>query len=532
MNRSMKKIISLVVTLSVLSLTSCQKWLDINVNPNSVSTVENGLIFPAIELNLLTNYGLYGHLVGSYLSEQYAVKPEGPNSLAMAQWLTEEGGAIATNANRIYQQTYIRVINNVKAVREAASENEAWGDYLAATVYRAIAYQMLVDAFGETPYSEAENTAITAPVYDEGKDVYAGIIADLDEALDKLTGGEQVSDNMLFGSSSDINNYIRLANSIKLRLLMRESRKVDVKSALSALVAKNNFITSDIKFASSLFTNEAGHDNPLFEQFVRGAGDIVTGRTMDLAGHMAVISAMTEVNDARVKAKFTPAVTSGLYEGGFIDTQYSQEKTAGYADKNSYAEPVLKYNTPVYLMTVAEVDFFLAEYYASISPDAAKAKAYYEAAIDASFATDGATGAADIYASGAKYAWDASKADELIGIQKWIALTNINGFESWCELRRLGYPEFNAANGKAVYNEWLSEAKANKEASKTVVTPTAEDLVNAGVYEFGKLVTPASLVEMADNTLLGRLPYANSSKTRNANAPAQKEKGAKVFWAK
>ena len=528
----MKKIISLVLTLSVLSLTSCQEWLDINVNPNAVSTVDNGLVLPAVELNLLTNYGLYGHLLGSYLAEQYAVKPEGPNALAMAQWLTEEGSAVASNANRIYQQTYIRVINNAKAVRDEASKSEAWGDYLAATVYRTIAYQMLVDAFGETPYSEAEDTAITAPKYDDGKDVYANLIADLDEALGKVNGSELVSDNMLFASSSNVNNYIRLANSIKLRLLMRESGKVNVKSDLDALVAKNNFITSDVKFASSLFTNEAGRDNPLFEQFVRGAGDIVTGRTMDLAGHMAVISAMTEVNDARVAAKFTPAVSSGLFEGGFIDTQYSVEKTSGYADKNSYAEPVLKYNTPVYLMTVAEVDFFLAEYYASVSPDAAKAKAFYEAAIDASFATEGVAGAADIYADGAKYAWNAAKAEELIGIQKWIALANINGFESWCELRRLGYPEFNAKNGKAIYAEWMSQAKANKEVNKPVVTPTAADLVDAGVYEFGKLVTPASLVDMADNTLLGCLPYANSSKTRNANAPAQKAKGTKVFWAK
>lgn len=528
----MKKIISLVLTLSVLSMTACQEWLDINVDPNSVSSVENGLILPAVELNLMTNYGLYGHLIGSYLSEQYAVKPGGPNALAMAQWLTQEGSALASNANRIYNMSYIRVINNSKAIREQAAEKEAWGDYLAATVYRAMAYQMLVDTFGEVPYTEAENTAITAPKYDEGKDVYAGIIADLDEALGHVNGSELVSDNMLFGGSSDVNNYIRLANSIKLRVLMRESGKVDVKSALNELVAKNNFIKSDVKFAASLFTNEAGRDNPLFEQFVRGAGNINSGRSQDLAGHMAVISAMTEVDDARVAAKFNPSVASGAFEGGFIDTQYSIEITAGYATENSYSEPVLKYNTPVYLITLAEVNFFLAEYYASVSPDAAKAKAFYEAAIDASFATEGASGAADIYADGAKYAWNAAKAEELIGIQKWIALANINGFESWCELRRLGYPAFNAQNGKAIYAAWTAQAKSNKDNSVNPVTPTTEALVGAGVYEYGKLVTPQSLVELADNTLIGCLLYPQASTSTNSNVPAQKAKGSKVFWAK
>ncbi|MBR1706653.1 MAG: SusD/RagB family nutrient-binding outer membrane lipoprotein [Bacteroidales bacterium] len=529
----MKKTIYILSTLLGLSLVSCNDWLDINVNPNAVTSVENGLVVPVIEQNLLNNYGLYGQLVGAYLSQQFSVKPGGPNTLAMAQWLTQDGASLASRADNIYFYSYIRVINNAKTVREQAQASGAWGDYLAATVYRAIAYQMLVDTFGETPYTEAENTGITAPHYDEGKDVYAGIITDLDEALSKVTGSELVCDNMLFLSSTDVNNYVRLANTIKLRILMRESRAVDVKSQLAALVAEDNFITADVKFASSLFTDQAGLDNPLYDQFVRGAGNINAKRTMDICGHMAVLGTMTEVNDPRAAAKFNASVKFNNYEGDFIDTQHSIEITAGYCDGDTYAEPVLAFNTPVYLVTLSEVDFFLAEYYSSIAPDAAKAKQYYEAAIDASFATEGVTGSDAIYASGAKYAWNASKADELIGIQKWVALANINGFESWCELRRLGYPAFNSKNGAAIYAKWSELAASNKASNKENPAPLVQDLVDAGVYTYGTILTPQSATEIADNTLVGRLLYSSTYSTnRNTNAPARKDKAEKVFWAK
>ena len=525
----MKKILSIILTVSVISLSSCQKWLDINTDPNAVSSVgtQYGLVIPSIELNLITNNGLYAQMIGSYLAEHYAVKPEGPNTLHYAQWLTQDGSSLASTANRLYQYSYVRVINNSKAIRDAAAESESWGDYLAATVYRAIAYQTVADAFGEVPYTEAEKgSAAAAPHFDEGPTVYAGIVADLEEALSHIQGYEEVSENMLFNNSTKVDNFVKLANSILLRVLMRESGKVDVKDKLAALIAEDNFITADVAFASSLFANQAGQDNPLYEQFVRGAGNTSAGTTQDLAGHMAVIGTMSEVADARLAAKFNPSANDGVYEGGFIDTQYSIEKTSGWADKGSYSEPVLKYNSPVSVMTRAEVDFFLAEYYAKIAPDAAKAQAAYEAAIDASFATAGVTGAEDIYGAGKKYAWDASKAEELIGIQKWVHLANVNGYESWCELRRLGYPEFNSKTGAEIYTTWTGIAKSNS------ATPTTQELVDAGVYTYGTIVTPQSLADMASNTLLGCLPYPSSATKTNANAPKQKEKGAKVFWAK
>ena len=529
----MKKIITILSIALALTVSSCAKWLDVNSDPNAVTEVETGLVIPAMELNILNTYGFYGHMMGSYFSEQYAIKPGGPQYLGLANWNISDATPLTANfTNYFYQDVMTKVCNNAKTIMADAEADEAWGDYLAATVLRVFGLQMLVDGIGEIPYSQALNTSVLNPSYDEGKDIYAGLVEDLENALSKVSASDQVSNNMLFAGSSDVSNWIKFANALKLRLLMREHAKVDVKAKLASLVAENNFPDTDLAYAS-IFANQAGQDNPVYSEVIRKRGDINTGRTIEICAHMAIASTMNEVSDPRLPAKFIRSAGHGnTWEGCFIDEQMSKEITAKLVDADTYAELNLKFNTPIYLLTVAETQFFLAEYYATVAPDAAKAKAAYEAAIDASFASHGVSGADAIYGAGKKYAWNASKAEELIGIQKWVHLACLNGFESWCELRRLGYPAFGPKTGKEIYTWWKEKATANVAASMSDPTPSTGEMIAAGLYETGKIITPVYVEGLPANTLLARLPYPHYSTDRNNNAPARKGASDKVFWAK
>lgn len=525
----MKKILTVIAAFSLL-FTSCNKWLDINYDPNAVTDVESGLILPSIELNALNVYGFYAHTIGSYFSEQLGIRPGGPNTMDQAQWNTQDAGRVANMGNRIYQYSYIRIINNAKTIRAKAAASGAWGDYLAATVYRAFAYQILVDCFGETPYSEAENTGISSPVYDDGKDVYAGIIADLDNALSKVSASDKVCDNMTFSSSNDVNNWIRFANALKLRMLMHEYDKVDVADKVADLIEEDNFPVADIKFAGC-FKNQAGFDHPMYDAYVRAIGDAAHGRSTDLCGHLALLGTMNSYGDPRVPAKFNASVKYQNYEGNIIDSQQSVEQTSGLVDKDAFAEPALKYDSPVYIITVAETKFFIAEYYARIG-NHEKAQEYYEAAVDASFALHGVQGADAVYGDGAPYAYDSEDFQKIISVQKWIALACVDGFESWNEIRRTGYPAFGEKTGKEIYTKWVELATANKAAGAENPTPTAADLVAAGVYTYGTIFTPSLAEEIPDNVIIGRLRYSISSSTANNKIPEQKSKDTKVFWAK
>lgn len=72
------------------------------------------------------------------------------------------------------------------------------GTYLAATTLRAFAFETLVDCFGETPYTEALDADNLSPKYDDGKTVYDGIIAEIDNALSKASASSTVCTNFLF----------------------------------------------------------------------------------------------------------------------------------------------------------------------------------------------------------------------------------------------------------------------------------------------------------------------------------------------
>ena len=174
-----------------------------------------------------------------------------------------------------------------------------------------------------------------------------------------------------------------------------------------------------------------------------------------------------------------------------------------------FCRPNMKYNSPVYLISLSEVYFFLSEYYTKVAKNAAQAKAYYEAAIEASFNTAGVEGA-----EAAIEAWPYDGSDKTLGIQKWIALSGVNNFEAWCEMRRLGYPTFGGKKADDIYSR-------------------GSDSLDPTVLEPGDLYTPYQVnSEVGANQLVQRFPYAESSKLYNSSYPGEQSLTKKVFWAK
>ena len=103
---------------------------------------------------------------------------------------------------------------------------------------------------------------------------------------------------------------------------------------------------------------------------------------------------------------------------------------------------------------------------------------------------------------------------QVIGIQKWVALSGINNFESWCELRRLKYPEYGTQKASQFYNVQSGSYDVSTYVPGTIYEPIT---VNS---------------KLASRQVLQRFPYANSSTSRNSNAPATKADSEPVFWAK
>lgn len=101
-------------------------------------------------------------------------------------------------------------------------------------VMKAYAMMVLVDLFGDVPYSEAgQGTDIISPNVDPGQDVYNAAIALLDEAIAQLDGtvaGAPAFDNFYGG---DAEGWIKIANTLKLRAALNTGDAATINSLVS-----------------------------------------------------------------------------------------------------------------------------------------------------------------------------------------------------------------------------------------------------------------------------------------------------------
>ena len=475
----MKKLAIISTFILGLAATSCNSYLDINESPNSPkeSDLNASILFPAAEMNLAGSYGDFLRIAGGYFAQYYVQSFGTSNYLDYSKFEMS-----ATRSSGTYTQLTSRTLKNLQLVRDIAAKNENWGDYLAATTLRAFTYQVLVDCYGEVPYTEALDASNPTPKYDDGKTIYTGILAELDDAL-------------------NTDPWIKFANALKLKIY---SRMGGSDAQIGAIISEGNLPTSDIAF-KDCWTTESGHISPFYaEEFATNWGST----QVNVVANVAIIGTMQQsaYTDGRLNAFFKPN-SDGQYVGGISGSNFSTSK----AYKSTYwCRPVASYDMPVYMITKSETEFFIAEYYARTG-NATQAESHYKAAVEASFASAKATGADDFLRV---YPYDQSNYQKSIGIAKWIALAGVNPFEGYCEIRRLKYPTFGEVKGSDMYNE------------------TDDSSYKPEKYKAGTLYTPIKVFgPVGDNQLLQRWPYAESSSARNSNTPAFPGYTSPIFWA-
>lgn len=497
----MKKIFIISALALSTILGSCDSYLDINESPNSPTegNVETYMLLPAIEMHIASSYGNYLRIVGGFHSMHYAHLNGTSNYLDYSQFSMS-----ATRSSGAYTQFTQKALQNLKTTLSKSSAAEDWGTYLAATTLRAFVYQTLVDCYGEVPYTEALDPTNLSPKYDDGQAVYEGVLAELNEALGHVSASSPVATNFLY-TSATAGKWIQFANALKLKMLMRMADVKNVQSELAALIAEDNFPTSDVGY-TDCWSNEIGQMNPFY------AEEFNTGVQTNVAANVAIIGSMlitdgdgSTYQDPRLE-KFFLKNSDGVYVGSVSGTQYP-----GGTSLTKWCRPVASYNMPLYLITLSEIEFFKAEYYARYG-SATDAAAHYAAAIEASFATAGATGA-DEYV--ARYPYDQNNFKKSLGNAKWVALAGVNSFEAWCEMRRLDYPAFGTIKGSDLYKEGDDDSfDPSKYVPYTLYTP---------IQVFGQL---------GENKILERYPYAESSSARNPNTPTFPGYATPVFWGK
>jgi hypothetical protein len=290
-------------------------------------------------------------------------------------------------------------------------------------------YSILVDTYGNIPYSEALNIDKVSPKYDDAKTIFYDLLTRLDAAIaniDVNEGGFGSSDILL---NDNVTGWKIFANSLKLRLGMEiaDFDAAKAKSVVESAAAAGVIASND---DNVLFKYLAGppNTNPIWVNLIQsGRKDFVAANTL--------VDYMAPLNDPRIPLYFTTDAAGG-YSGG------------EYGSSNNYAtfsKPSAKITAPDFeadLIDYAEVEFLLAEAAERNFTVTGTAASHYENAITASIEYWGGTAAqaTEFVAQPAvKYSTAAGTYKEKIGKQKWVALYN-RGFEAWTEWRRLDFP--------------------------------------------------------------------------------------------
>ena len=454
----MKKIIIIAIILTVIGLSSCKKFLDINHDPDAIENVPLDLILPAALSSPMYVLGGDGQIIGAYWAQHWTQSTNAPQFQGYDSWQITN----ATFDGRGYGALYYNALTDLKYIKDKARETENWSYYFIATITEAYVFQVLVDLYDQVPYLEAlqGQEGIITPVFDSGQDIYNNIVDSIKYALDldvdAATAEDPGNADIIF--NGDMNKWEAFANTLLLKIYLRQRFvNTGISSEIAAL--DGPFLTEDAAF--DIFLDQSDKQNPIYASAeVQHKGNISMSRT--LIGYMITdMFGNPDIRDIRVdtlafRPEKVPEAHRALLQGDYYanSNDYTLEgETEPYywgAEGIRYlSRPLLKYNDPLYYMTAAESYFLQAEA-DIICNGGTNAEDLYESGVKAAFTRLGlTTDQAQVILDDNDYAaWSSAANDierlELIWMQKWVSMVNIQGIEAFIEHNRTNIPkEFN-----------------------------------------------------------------------------------------
>ena len=369
----------------------------------------------------------------------------------------------------IWTVPYSNVMNNVDAITEL-TETDFPTLHAVALILKVEAMHRVTDVFGPIVYTNFGDLA-NAGVYDSQQGAYNAFFADLDIAVANLMADIDSGKFTAFDASygGDYTSWVKLANSLRLRLAIRIS-KVDAAKAKAE---------GEKALSQSLGVMETNTDGFFVESALDHPLSIIDNSWGDIRMNASMESILSGYGDSRANAFFleknpldtetvpvVPGELKGVRGGLPLLPAYAAEldQKADYINFAVLNDDI--HTSTVQLMAAAEVYFLRAEAALRGWSGAGDAQVNYETGISLSFEQHGASGAAayiaDNTSTPADYvdpvtasnsatalstitiAWDGGATNEenfeRIITQKWVAMFP-EGQEAWSEFRRTGYPK-------------------------------------------------------------------------------------------
>ena len=469
--------------LTVMFVGCSDDYLNINSDPNNAveSNITADLVLPQAILNSATRVGVSFGFLGNWLGYWAPGANYAPNVEEQSYNITTNFGAGLFNG----------VMDNSYDFQFAELRGRAAGDDFSvaiAKLMKAHNFCQLVDIYDKIPYTEAlKGLEFIRPKYDEGKLVYEESIKQLDSAIvlfKKADAASATNSSIDIVFHGDAHEWVKFANTLKLRYLIHQSAKADRDAYIKAEIAKivsegSGFLgTGEDASANPGFTQDK--PNTYYASF--GFTQTATPATDFWRANRTSIELLKNNADPRLGYFYKPVVNPlpangaepfkteaplsfrGNEYGRPIDNVTFPSQTANFVSQvggiaaagavsASSTGLVKGFNQGLWLMTSVESMFLQAEAIQRGWLPGDK-EAAYKAAVQESFRwlnVDKSKAAADASFT----AWYTTQDDNSNGnvsyakasdklkvvlLQKYIAMNGTNHLETWTDYRRNGYP--------------------------------------------------------------------------------------------
>ncbi|KAA6431573.1 SusD/RagB family nutrient-binding outer membrane lipoprotein [Dyadobacter flavalbus] len=457
--KTLLKSIRAVLFLLVL-LTGCDKGFDeINTNKVDPTSLAPSLILnkAIISTTYLDGLSTLGMLTYNFAIVQQIVTPYG-SSLSGGNYNQYNNA----NSPLVWVNFYRNVIKQLVAVTTQTKDDPMQANiYHAARIWKAYAFMILTDTYGDVPYFEAGQgyiNEIIRPKYDPQEAIYKDILKELDEASAALDVSQPaVTTDILYGGN--VAKWKKLGYSLMLRAGMRLT-KVDEATA-KTYVAK--------AVAGGLFESNADNSmirhTAIYNNYI--ANHLAAREKTNFYLAAPFVNYLKENNDPRLpvfavryvgakggpeqvaaRASSDPEVQVGMpmgYNDVTINTVLAANGVASLWDFSQVnLSTVLKLDAPEFHVTYAQNQLLLAEAAVRgwVTGDPAD---YFMKGVRANleqmalYDPAAAIPETAIQTYLKAHPLDKTKALEQINTQYWVA-SFLDGNELFANFRRSGYP--------------------------------------------------------------------------------------------
>lgn len=331
---------------------------------------------------------------------------------------------------------YTGVLQNLKNAAEiinadaTMNADEKANKLAIIDMMQVYTFSILVNTFGNVPYSEALNNTQLFPKYDDAKTISLDLLKRLNDDLSKLkpsASGFSANEDLVY--KGNVAKWVKFGNSLKMRLgmILADSDNAIAKATVES--ADAGAISSAADNALFTYLLASPNQNPLFV-------DIVTGGRSDYIAANDLMSKLIDLSDPR-KSKYFGTNNAGEYAGGIVG------KVNTFTDFSRPGEKVYAADAQTVFIDYAETEFLRAEAIERGYNVAGTAAIHYSNAVTASILYWGGTATEAVnylIQPSVNYLTAPGAWREKIGTQKWIALYN-RPFDGWVELRRLDFPK-------------------------------------------------------------------------------------------